>query len=154
MIEPDMATLLTFFFTDAAVDAADDARRDVPPRRRPQLQRALDRHRHLDQRLGDRARLRRPPARSTPPRSRIALGEVALELVRQIAGDGEGATKVIEATVTGARDDAQAKRVAKADRELAPREDRRARRGSELGSCRHGDREVPGRHRHRPGATS
>ena len=44
----------------------------------------------------------------------VALGEVALELVRMIASDGEGATTRIEVTVTGARDQAQAKRVAKA----------------------------------------
>ncbi len=39
---------------------------------------------------------------------------MALSLTRQIARDGEGATKLIEVTVDRARDEAQAKRVAKA----------------------------------------
>ena len=38
---------------------------------------------------------------------------MALDLTRQIAADGEGATTLIEVRVTGARDDAQAKRVGK-----------------------------------------
>ncbi len=42
-----------------------------------------------------------------------ALHGVALELVRSIASDGEGAGTLIEVQVTGARDDAQAKRVGK-----------------------------------------
>ena len=41
------------------------------------------------------------------------LGAAALHLVREIARDGEGATKAIEVRVTGARDDAQAKRIGK-----------------------------------------
>jgi glutamate N-acetyltransferase/amino-acid N-acetyltransferase len=43
-----------------------------------------------------------------------ALGAVAESLVRQLARDGEGATKLLQVTVTDARDDEQAKRVAKA----------------------------------------
>lgn len=42
------------------------------------------------------------------------LYEAALTLVRDIASDGEGASKLIEVRVTGARDTAQAKRVGKA----------------------------------------
>jgi glutamate N-acetyltransferase/amino-acid N-acetyltransferase len=42
-----------------------------------------------------------------------ALGEVCLDLTRQLAADGEGAETLIVVTVEGARDDAQAKRVAK-----------------------------------------
>jgi glutamate N-acetyltransferase/amino-acid N-acetyltransferase len=41
------------------------------------------------------------------------LYQAALKLVRDIASDGEGATKLIEVEVTGARDSAQAKRVGK-----------------------------------------
>lgn len=37
-----------------------------------------------------------------------------MQLVREIASDGEGASTLIEVRVTGARDDAQAKRVGKA----------------------------------------
>ena len=43
-----------------------------------------------------------------------ALRAVCGSLVLQLAADGEGATKVIEVTVSSARDAAQAKRVAKA----------------------------------------
>jgi glutamate N-acetyltransferase/amino-acid N-acetyltransferase len=42
------------------------------------------------------------------------LHAAALHLVKEIASDGEGASKLIEVRVSGARDDAQAKRVAKA----------------------------------------
>ncbi|WP_419944880.1 bifunctional glutamate N-acetyltransferase/amino-acid acetyltransferase ArgJ [Candidatus Poriferisodalis sp.] len=43
-----------------------------------------------------------------------ALGEVCLDLTRQLAFDGEGAETLIVVTANEARDDAQAKRVAKA----------------------------------------
>ena len=42
-----------------------------------------------------------------------ALNTVTVDLCRKIAGDGEGATKLLECTVTGARDEATAKTVAK-----------------------------------------
>jgi glutamate N-acetyltransferase / amino-acid N-acetyltransferase len=42
-----------------------------------------------------------------------ALHTVALELTRMVARDGEGAEKLIVVNVVGARDDMQAKRVAK-----------------------------------------
>ena len=42
-----------------------------------------------------------------------ALHEVALSLTKQVARDGEGAETLIEVTVDQARDDEQAKRVAK-----------------------------------------
>ncbi len=44
----------------------------------------------------------------------MALHEVCLELTKMIARDGEGAETLIEVTVDRARDDGQAKRVAKA----------------------------------------
>jgi glutamate N-acetyltransferase/amino-acid N-acetyltransferase len=47
------------------------------------------------------------------PEFRSALTEVALELVRKIARDGEGASKLLTVSVDGARDREQAKRVAK-----------------------------------------
>ena len=42
-----------------------------------------------------------------------ALNTVTVHLCRMIAGDGEGATKLLECVVTGAKDDATAKTVAK-----------------------------------------
>ncbi len=43
-----------------------------------------------------------------------ALNTVTVALCRRIAGDGEGATKLLECTVSGAKDEATAKTVAKA----------------------------------------
>lgn len=43
---------------------------------------------------------------------RAALGDLLLDLARQVARDGEGARKEIQVTVTGAVDDASAKRIA------------------------------------------
>ena len=46
----------------------------------------------------------------------VALDDVMLGLAHQIVRDGEGATKFIEITVTGAEDDAAAKAIAKSCR--------------------------------------
>lgn len=43
----------------------------------------------------------------------VALNTVTVALCRMIAGDGEGATKLLECSVTGAKDDKTAKTVAK-----------------------------------------
>jgi glutamate N-acetyltransferase/amino-acid N-acetyltransferase len=48
------------------------------------------------------------------PAFETALNEACVSLAKEIAGDGEGATKRIEVTVTSARDAQQAKRIAKA----------------------------------------
>ena len=73
-------------------------------------------------------------------------------MTKQIARDGEGATKLLTVTVDGARDDAQAKRVAKAivNSPLV----KTAVHGADpnWGRVRDGDREVHGRHGHRRGA--
>ncbi len=112
MIEPDMATLLTFFFTDAAIE---------PPTLDALFRRVVDRTFNAlsidtDTSTSDSAVVFANGAAGTVDLTAFeeALGEIALALVLQIAADGEGATRVIEATVTGARDGAQAKRVAKA----------------------------------------
>ena len=55
-----------------------------------------------------------PPARSIADDFEAALHDVALSLTKQVARDGEGAETLIEVHVDGARDGAQAKRVAKA----------------------------------------
>ncbi|MFD5424068.1 bifunctional glutamate N-acetyltransferase/amino-acid acetyltransferase ArgJ [Streptomyces sp. NPDC127084] len=111
MIEPDMATLLAFFLTDA----------DIP---RPALdaifRRVVDATFNAvsvdtDTSIADMAAvfangLAGPVALGDFER---ALHSVALPLAKMIAKDGEGASTLIEVTVTGARDSAQAKRVAK-----------------------------------------
>jgi glutamate N-acetyltransferase/amino-acid N-acetyltransferase len=112
MIEPDMATLLTFFFTDAQVapDELDAVFRRVVDRTFNCL--SID----TDTSTSDTAIVLANGASGPVAASALesALGEVALDLVRMIASDGEGATKRIEVTVDAARDDAQARRVAKA----------------------------------------
>ena len=112
MIEPDMATLITLFCTDAAVAATDlDAA----------FRRVMDRTFNAvsidtDTSTSDTAAimangLAGPVSIEALER---ALYAVALLLTKQIARDGEGAEKLIEVRVDGARDEAQAKRVAKA----------------------------------------
>jgi glutamate N-acetyltransferase/amino-acid N-acetyltransferase len=91
MIEPDMATLLTFFFTFNAVSIdTDTSTSDTAAIFANGLAGPVD--------LGAFEQ---------------ALYACALHLVRDIASDGEGSAKLIEVQVTGARDDAQAKRVGK-----------------------------------------
>lgn len=112
MIEPNMATLLTFFFTDAEVSAADlDAVfRRVVARSFNAL--SVD----SDTSTSDTAAVFANGLAGPVDLAEFeqALSTVALGLVRQIAADGEGASKLIEVRVTGARDTAQAKKVGKA----------------------------------------
>ena len=112
MIEPDMATMLAFVLTDAEVDAAslDAAFRRVVERTFNSL--SVD----TDTSTSDTAAVLASGAAGTvdPDELERALGSVCLELTRQLAADGEGAEALIVVEVTGARDDAQAKRVAKA----------------------------------------
>ena len=109
MIAPDMATMLAYVFTDAAMPA-------------PVLQALLDRgnersfncdhgrRRHLDQRHGAALRDRqggdtgRPDAAPTRALKdfRRALDAVLIELAQQIVRDGEGAQKFVTIEVTGA----------------------------------------------------
>ncbi|AEW97386.1 MULTISPECIES: bifunctional glutamate N-acetyltransferase/amino-acid acetyltransferase ArgJ [Streptomycetaceae] len=111
MIEPNMATLLTFFFTDADVPA---------PELDALFRRVMDRTFNAlsidtDTSTSDTAAVFANGLAGPvdPARFEEVLYQGALTLVRDIASDGEGATKLIEVRVTGARDAAQAKRVAK-----------------------------------------
>ena len=112
MMEPDMATLLTFFATDARLDPAEQDRL---------FRRVMDRTFNAvsidtDTSTSDTAALFANGLAGDvdPVEFERALYTVALALVRDIASDGEGASKLIEVRVSGARDDAQAKRVGKA----------------------------------------
>lgn len=112
MLEPDMATMLAFFCTDAEIAAAD-----------------LDRvFRHVVDRTFNAVSVDTDTSTSDtaavvangvagpvdPDAFAAALHDVALALVRDIASDGEGANRLITVRVREARDDAQAKRVGKA----------------------------------------
>lgn len=112
MIEPNMATLLAFFFTDAKIDPVllDDMFRRVVEKTFNAL--SID----TDTSTSDTAAILANglAGEVDPVEFEAALYDTALELVRMIASDGEGACKSLEVAVTGARDSAQAKRVAKA----------------------------------------
>ncbi len=112
MIEPDMATMLAFVFTDVAVDAATLDRL---------WRRAVDRTFNClsvdsDTSTSDSAVVLASGAAGPVPEMVLsqALSEVCLDLTLQLARDGEGATKLLTVTVESARDDEQARRVAKA----------------------------------------
>lgn len=112
MIEPNMATLLAFFFTDAAISA--DVLRSIF---RPTIDKtfnclSID----TDTSTSDTAVILANGLAGEVQEHEFAcaLQEISNELVLMIARDGEGATKVIEVTVDSAVTYAQAKRVAKA----------------------------------------
>ncbi len=112
MIEPDMATLITLFFTDADLAPADlDA----------VFRQVIDRTFNCvsvdtDTSTSDTAIMLASGAAGQVDLAAFedALYEVAVSLTRQVARDGEGATKLIEVHVGLAATPEQAKRVAKA----------------------------------------
>ena len=111
MIEPDMATMLSFVMTDAAIDA--DTLEQVWHRvvARTYNSVSID----GDTSTSDTA-LVLASGRAGPVDA-AALEEVLLEvctaIVKDIASDGEGASTLITCTVTGAASAEQAKRVGK-----------------------------------------
>ena len=111
MIEPNMATLITMMFTDADLDKAslDQIFRRVIDKTFNCV--SVD----TDTSTSDTAIiLASGKAGAVDVRSfETALFEVALSLTKQVARDGEGAEKLIEVCVDGARDTRQAKLVAK-----------------------------------------
>ena len=112
MIEPDMATHISLVFTDAQVGQADlDA----------VFRRVVDRTFNsvsidTDTSTSDSSVIMASGHAGPVDLSELedALDEVCLDLTKQIARDGEGANSLLEVRVDGARDAAQAKRVAKA----------------------------------------
>ena len=112
MIEPDMATMIAMLFTDALVEAADlDA----------MFRRVVDRTFNCvsvdtDTSTSDTAVVLASGAAGQVDAAALeaALYDVCASLTRQIARDGEGATKLLEVAVDGAADAGQAKHVAKA----------------------------------------
>ena len=112
MVEPDMATMLAWFFTDAEIDRStlDAVFRRVVDRTFNAL--SIDSDTSTSDSAAVFANGLAGPVGTEAFEE--ALYGVALQLVRMIASDGEGAGKLIEVRMSGARDDAQAKRVAKA----------------------------------------
>ncbi len=120
MIAPNMATMLAFVTTDAAV---------APGVLRTALVAAADRSfnrisvdgdtstNDMVALLANGASGARPLTESTGPRYDAlyrALEQVLVALSKMIVRDGEGATKFIEVNVTGAADEASAVRAARA----------------------------------------
>lgn len=117
MIMPNMATMLSFVLTDAAVD---------PAFLIPCFKAAVDRSFNAitvdgDTSTNDTCLLMANGVAGTgtigadtPEARQFAqlLDEVLLELARQIVKDGEGATKFVEIRITGAATDADAKQAA------------------------------------------
>jgi len=112
MIEPDMATLITMCFTDAAVD---QSTLDAVWRR------VIDRTFNCvsvdtDTSTSDTAVVMASGAAGAVDTTDLehALYEVCESLTKQVARDGEGAEKLVTVLVDQARDGEQAKTVAKA----------------------------------------
>ena len=112
MIEPDMATLITLFVTDAKV---------AQPQLDAAFRRVIDRTFNAvsvdtDTSTSDTAAIMANGLAGDVALAEFeaALYRVALSLTRMVARDGEGAETLIVVTVRGARDDRQAKLVAKA----------------------------------------
>lgn len=112
MIEPDMATLITLFTTDVAVDplVLDVIFRRVMNTTFNAV--SID----TDTSTSDTAAIMASGLAGPVDHEAFetALHAVALALTRMVARDGEGAEKLIVVDVVGARDTRQAKRVAKA----------------------------------------
>jgi glutamate N-acetyltransferase / amino-acid N-acetyltransferase len=112
MIEPNMATMLTFFCTDAEIAAPELDRifRSVVERTFNAV--SIDGDTSTSDSAVIFANGQAGPVAAAEFEQ--VLHDAALHLVKEIASDGEGATKLIEVHVTGARDTAQAKFVGKA----------------------------------------
>src|SRR6202012_5624955 len=108
MIEPDMATMLAFVLTDAAIekDALGAAWRRAVEDTFNCL--SID----TDTSTSDTAVILANGAAGPVDQSAFAaaLREVCLDLTLQLARDGEGATKLLTVTVRSAADQAQARR--------------------------------------------
>jgi glutamate N-acetyltransferase/amino-acid N-acetyltransferase len=112
MIEPNMATMLAFLMTDAAIP---------PATLRPMLQQAVERSFNMisvdtDTSTSDTVLLLANGVAGEVDLTafQTALNEVCIYLAKEVARDGEGASKLLEVTVSEARDQQQAKRIAKA----------------------------------------
>ena len=111
MIEPNMATMLVYLMTDAALPAS---------ALKPMLRRVVDRTFNsisidTDTSTSDTVVLMANGLAGPVPLSKFEAGllEVSEYLAREIVRNAEGATKLITVEVSGAKSEAQAKRVGK-----------------------------------------
>jgi glutamate N-acetyltransferase / amino-acid N-acetyltransferase len=119
MIHPNMATMLAFIATDAALSPAFAS---------SSLKRVVDRTFNMVTVDGDTSTndscfllanglARHPPLTSDSPDSakfEAALEAVCTDLARKMAADGEGATKLLQVDVSGAANDEDARAAARA----------------------------------------
>ncbi len=112
MIAPNMATMLGFIYTDAEI-----AETDI----QPILKRAVSRSFNRTVVDGDVSTNDCVFLTATGEAGRVPIQEVeesltaaCIQLAQAIARDGEGATKLIEVIVSGARNESDAEKVAKA----------------------------------------
>ena len=149
MIAPDMATMLVFIFTDAA----------LPARILQKLLSAscaksfncitVDGDTSTSDTVllfatGQDGRLKGLKS-ATDPRLKAfakALDALCLDLAQQVVKDGEGAEKFIEIAITGAESDKAARTHRAVDRQFAAGQNRHRRRGRQLGPHRHGHRQI------------
>lgn len=112
MIEPDMATHISLLFTDAAIGSGrlDERYRRVVDRTFNCV--SID----TDTSTSDTSIVLASGAAGEADEDAVeaALHDVALDLTKQVARDGEGANSLLEVHVDDARDTDQARRVAKA----------------------------------------
>ncbi len=111
MVEPDMATMLSFWVTDA-----DLSREEL----QSMLKRVVDQSFHClsidtDTSTSDTVAIMANGLAGPvdPAEFEEAFTEAAVDVTKQIAADGEGATKLIEVKVAGALDEMQARTMAK-----------------------------------------
>ncbi|GAA4974277.1 bifunctional glutamate N-acetyltransferase/amino-acid acetyltransferase ArgJ [Yinghuangia aomiensis] len=111
MLEPNMATMLAYLVTDAELTPADldTALRTAVDRTFNCL--SVDTDTSTSDTVAVIANGAAGPV--DPAAFAAALADLCLDLTLQLARDGEGATKLLRVTVTGGRDHAQAKRIAK-----------------------------------------
>lgn len=111
MIEPNMATMLTYFFTDAEFSAAQLKKMFVPTVHATYNSMSVD----TDTSTSDTALIMANglAGKVDEKKFTIALQETAIELTRMLARDGEGATKLFVVTVKDCANPVQAKKIGK-----------------------------------------
>ena len=146
MIAPDMATMLSFVFTDAELPAS-VLQELLVVGREGLVQRHHGRQRHVDQRHAAAVRDRQRRASSTRSRKRATNGlrdfrekldAVLLDLALQVVRDGEGAQKLIEVECDGRGVRCRRAAHRALHRQFAAGENGDRRRRRQLGPRRHG----------------